>query len=473
MRVHSSSPSSRVTQVLLYLLAALGSLTIDLYLPALPDLRSGLHVSTAATQLTLSATTIGFAVGLLVAGNWSDSVGRRLPLIVGTGVHVLASAGVAAAPNIEWILAFRFLQGVGAAASGVAATAILRDLFSGSAFVRMLARRSAVSGLMPVVAPILGSQLLQVLNWREVFLLVASYGLVVLVLSVVGLQETLPPDRRLPMRPRALMARHRELALNREFVGLALIGSLIVAGVFAMMTASSFLLQGTLALDSGAYAIAFACNAVAFVIGTQSSAALVQRTSPQRVLAVSLPLSSAAGFATMPSGSFGVVAITASTAMFMLGAGLSAPCIQVLALASQGHQAGTAAAALGASNFALAGVTAPIVGALGVTSTIPMGLIMGVGLALAAAAFWGLVRPRRSAIQAVQPRRRLRKPKPRRSPEADSVHLVAVDEPCALANSTQSFPSGGSGMMRTPSTGSARAVSTVAEPVRGSNHPNA
>ena len=151
-------------------LTALGPFTIDLYLPAFPQIEGDLDVSTAAVQLTLTATTLGFAFGQLLVGPWSDKVGRRLPLILATSVHVIASIGVAAAPDISWLLAFRVLQGFGAAAGGVVAMATVRDLFGGYPLVRMLSRLALVTGIAPIAAPVIGSQLLLVMPGAAMFL---------------------------------------------------------------------------------------------------------------------------------------------------------------------------------------------------------------------------------------------------------------------------------------------------------------
>jgi len=191
------SRSARVVYVIvLGLLVGLGPFTVDLYLPAFPVVAEELRASEAAIQLTLTATMIGFGVGQLVIGPWSDTVGRKLPLILATVLHVGASIGVAVSPDIEWVLVFRVLQGVGAAGGGVVAMATVRDLFGGQPLVRMLSRLALVTGLAPILAPVIGSQLLAVLDWRGLFLALAGYGILVTALASVFIVETLPPERR-------------------------------------------------------------------------------------------------------------------------------------------------------------------------------------------------------------------------------------------------------------------------------------
>ncbi|MET0843763.1 MAG: multidrug effflux MFS transporter [Mycetocola sp.] len=390
----SRSRANRPVLLVLGLLAALGPFTVDLYLPALPVIQASLDASTAATQFTLTATTLGFALGQLVIGNWTDAAGRRLPLLLATSVHVVASIGIVVSPSIEWVLAFRFLQGLGAAGSSVVASAIVRDLFSGVSFVKTLARLALISGLAPVVAPFIGSQLLELMDWRGLFGFVATYGAVVVVVAVFWLSETLPSERRLTLAPRAVAERYRGLLGDRVFVGVALIGGLMVSGVFSILTSSSFLLQETYGLDARGYSMVFALNAISFVMGTQACARVIRRVRPAMPLTVSLPLMVASGFAIAPASRQGVVGISIATVVFMLGAGATAPCLGVIGVGRNAHQAGTAAALLGATNFGMAGLVSPLVGAIGVDSAVPMGLVIGATEAIGVVLLWALVRPR-------------------------------------------------------------------------------
>lgn len=177
-------------------LTALGPFTIDLYLPAFPALQDELGISASAVQLTLTGTMIGFGLGQLIVGPWSDKVGRRLPLILSTLLHIAASVGAAFAPDIAWLMVFRLLQGFGAAAGGVVAMAMVRDLFGGKPLVRMLSRLALVNGLAPVLAPVIGSQLLAFMDWRGVFWVLGAYGLVVVVAVALLIVETLPASKR-------------------------------------------------------------------------------------------------------------------------------------------------------------------------------------------------------------------------------------------------------------------------------------
>jgi MFS transporter, DHA1 family, multidrug resistance protein len=388
------APSRRARLVVLCVLVALGPLTVDLYLPAFPAIAADLAASTVLVQLTLTATTVGLAVGQLTMGPWSDVVGRRRPLLVATAVHVVASVGVALASDVEWVLVFRFLQGVGSAGGAVVTMAIVRDHFTGRPFVHALARIALVTGLAPVLAPTLGSQLLRVMDWRGLFVCVAAYGLVGWLLAATTLDESLPADRRGARDARSVVTRYRQVLADGSFVGVALIGGLMVSGVFAYMTSSSFLLQEAYGLDANGYSAVFTANALAFVLGSQAVARILARVTPRTMLAWALPVLAASGFSVALSDrlGFGLPGIVAGTVVFHLAAGACGPCLGAIGMAGHGARAGTAAAVLGAANFGLAGVLPPVVGAVGVDSAQPVGVAMGLVGSVAVVVLLVLVR---------------------------------------------------------------------------------
>jgi DHA1 family bicyclomycin/chloramphenicol resistance-like MFS transporter len=393
------SRSSRVLYVVvLGALVGLGPFTIDLYLPAFPLVADELRAPEAAIQLTLTATMIGFGLGQLVVGPWSDTVGRRLPLILATAVHVGASLGVAFAPDITGVLIFRVLQGIGAAGGGVVAMATVRDLFGGQPLVRMLSRLALVTSLAPILAPVIGSQLLAVLDWRGLFVALAGYGAVVVVLAAILVAETLPPERRRARGRSTTAQRYRAVLSDRVFIGVALIAGLMFSGLFAYLSASSFLFQDLYGFSAQQYGILFAVNSIGLAVSSQVASRLMRRFAPPRILAVSLPLMAIAGFTAAAAAALdlGLAPIVAGTFVFLSCAGLSFPCIQVTALAPHGSEAGTAAALLGAINFGLASCSAPIVGVFGTETAIPMGLAMGILLTVATALLWIVVRPLRA-----------------------------------------------------------------------------
>lgn len=398
--VHPGDSLSRrqraVYVIVLGALTALGPFTIDLYLPAFPQIEADLAVSTAAIQLTLTATTIGFAFGQLLVGPWSDTVGRRLPLILATSLHVAASLGVALAPDIAWLMAFRVLQGFGAAAGVVVATATVRDLFGGYPLVRMLSRLALVSGLAPIAAPVIGSQLLLVMPWRGLFIVLAAYGVVIVIAASVFIVETLPHARRVDPGHATIRDRYRVLFGDRVFIGVAIIGGMSFSGLFAYLAASPFLFQDVYGLDPQGYGLLFAINSIGVVAGVQISSRLAKRIPPQWILSVStlVLLGSAIAIIVLDLAGAGFFGTVVPLWFFITACGFGFPMVQALALANHGKEAGTAASLLGAMNFGLAGLISPIVGLFGITSAVPMGAVMAATSSVAIASLWLIVRPR-------------------------------------------------------------------------------
>ena len=397
--VHPGDSLSRrqklVYIIVLGMLTALGPFTIDLYLPAFPVLQREMDVTASIIQLTLTATTIGFALGQLVVGPWSDKVGRRLPLIIATSVHIIASFGVALAPDITVLALFRVLQGVGTAAGSVVAIAMVRDLFGGQPLVRMLARLALVSGVAPIAAPVIGSQLLFFLDWRGIFYFLAAYGILVLFAAIFLIVETLPVERRSTGHS-TMGQRYKALFSDRIFVGVALIGGMTFSGLFSYLSASSFLFQDVYGLSAQEYGVLFAVNSVGIVVGVQVASRVTRRIGPQWILAVStlILLLSSVTIMTLDSLNVGLVGILIPLWFFIFACGLSLPCAQVLALANHGREAATAASVLGAANFGLAGLISPLVGYLGIDTAVPMGFVMASTAVVSIGVLWLLVRPR-------------------------------------------------------------------------------
>lgn len=377
-------------------LVALGPFTIDLYIPAFPELAADFRVSDEAIQLTLTATTIGFALGQLIVGPWSDRVGRRVPLIVATVVHVLASLGAAIAPDVTMLMIFRVLQGMGAAGGGVVAMAVVRDLFGGRPLVRMLSRLALVIGVAPVIAPLIGSQLLAVVDWRGVFVFLAAYGVLIIALVAFFVIETLPPERRNSSEHASAWHRYRAVLTDRVFVGVAILGGMSFAGLFSYLSTSPFLFRQVYGLDVQQYGVLFASISIAVVIGTQTSARLTRVIGPQWILTITSAVQfvSAVAIVVLDQSGAGLWGVFVPVWLFILACGFSFPCIQVLALVNHGREAGTAAAVLGAMNFGIAGIVSPIVGVLGTGSASPMGVVMAVTAAVSIFSIWYIVRPR-------------------------------------------------------------------------------
>lgn len=375
----SLSSRQRLVYVLvLGALMALGPFTIDLYLPAFPEIDRDLNTSVSAIQLTLTATTVGFALGQLLVGPWSDKIGRRTPLIIATAVHIVASLGIIFAPTVEWVGVLRVLQGMGAAGGGVVAVAMVRDLFGGLPLVRMMSRLALVNGLAPVVAPVIGSQLLLFTEWRGIFAFLSVYGLIVILAAIFFLVETQPPARRGDLGHSSARERYRALFTDRIFVGTAIVAGMTFTGLFGYLSSSSFLFQDVYKFDAQQYGYLFAINSVGIIIGVQSSARLAKFIGPQWILlgAVSLMFVSGSTIAILQLFDGGLLGILIPLWFFILACGFAFPVQQVLAIDGHGGEAATAASLMGAVNFGLAGLLSPIIGLFGIYDAVPMAVMM-------------------------------------------------------------------------------------------------
>ncbi len=384
-------------------LIAVGPLTIDMYLPALPAIVDDFATSSAAVQLTLTGTLVGLALGQLLIGPLSDAVGRRAPLIAGTALHVVASVSCALAPNITVLGALRVVQGLGAAAAAVIAMAVVRDLFNGAAFAQLLSRLLLVMGAAPILAPTLGSELLRWTQWRGVFAALAVFGVLLLLIAALGLRETLPPARRQRGGVLPTVRLYGSLLRDRAFVGLVLVAGLAMAALFAYVGGSSFVLQEQYGLNEQEFGFAFGAGAIGLIAATQGNVRLLRRYSPERILLAALFVGTGAALVLLgvaATGLGGLPALLASLWVVLASAGLALPNAPALALTRHGEAAGTASALLGAVQFGIGALAAPLVGVLG-TGAVAMTLVIAGGLASALVVLLLVVRPTR--LTALEP----------------------------------------------------------------------
>ncbi|MDF1490291.1 multidrug effflux MFS transporter [Tessaracoccus caeni] len=382
--------------VTLGLLTGLGPFTIDLYLPAFPALKADLNITDAQVQVTLSATTLGFALGQLVIGPWSDRIGRRAPLIVANTLHVTASVLVALAPNVEFLTAMRALQGIGAAGGAVVAMAMARDLFSGAPLVRMLARLSLISGLAPIIAPIVGSWMVSAMAWQGIFWALAGYGATILVLLFLFTVETRPVEERTTGGLGALLASYRGVFSDRIFVGALLIASFAFGGLFSYVSTSSVLLQEVYGLSARSFGAVFAVCSVGVFAGVQLGSRLATRYGPQWIIATGTTLMITAATAILIVNAAGgaLVALVPCMFAYTLGFGSCAPNSNVLALQNHRKSSGVASSLMGSSSMIAGSIVGPIIGSFELTDAVPMALSMLICALLSSASLWLVLRPK-------------------------------------------------------------------------------
>jgi DHA1 family bicyclomycin/chloramphenicol resistance-like MFS transporter len=371
--------------VVLGLLVALGPLTIDMYLPALPRIADELSVSSSVVQLTLTGTLAGLALGQLIIGPLSDSLGRRRPLMAGIVLHMVASLCCLFAPNIATLGVARGLQGVGAAAAMVVAIAIVGDLFADSVAATVMSRLMLVLGVAPVIAPSLGAAVLLHASWHWVFAVLVVLAGLLLLLAALALPETLPAEHRRPLKVRGIIATYGELLSDVKFVILVLVGALGMSGLFAYIAGASFVLQGTYGLDQQAFALVFGAGAVALIGATQFNVVLLKRFTPQTIVVWALAASALTGvvFVGLAGADVdGLAAFLVPVWLILAAMGFVIPNAPAVALGRHPDAAGTAAALLGAAQFGLGAAVAPLVGVLG-NGEFALALVMTAGVVVA------------------------------------------------------------------------------------------
>ena len=387
--------------VSLGMLQAIWPLTMDLYLPAFPQLQDELGTSPALVQLTLTGAFVGMALGQLAAGPLSDAVGRTRPLAAALLVYTAASVACALAPSIELLIAGRFAQGLGAAGCAVIGIALVRDTVSGPAMLRFIANLSVISGFFVVLSPALGAQLLGVLDWRGLFWVLVAYGslLVVLAFTVFLRAETNPPERRALRAGATVRDDYRVLLGSPVFRSLVVGGGLMFAGMMTYMASSAFLFQDVYGLTPTEYAIAFGGHGALMIVGAQVSARLSRRFPPRRIvligvtgLVVSAGVLLASVLALPGAGFFGFLV---PLLFFTTSFGLVGPALQAFALEPHALRAGTAASMLGASNMVFAAIASPVAGLFGIATPTATVVIMLVIESAALATFVFAFRHRR------------------------------------------------------------------------------
>ena len=361
-------------------LSAFGPLSMDMYLPSLPALGRDFGAMASTTQLTLSACMLGLAVGQMIAGPFSDTLGRRRPLLVGLVAYVLASLLCVVAPSISLLIGLRLIQGAAGAAGIVIARAIVRDVFSGTAVARFFAMLMLVSGIAPIVAPLIGSLLLQWTSWRGVFVVLALVVTLMLLTVLFGLQETLPQERRQNGKLLTTFHAFRQLLRDRFFVGYALSLGLSSAAMFSYISGSPFVLQDIYGLSPQVFSLIFGANALGIALMGQVSGRLVGRVSPQHLLAGGLIIVALGGIMLLlvVIAHVGLGGLLPAFFVIVASQGLVLPNASALAMSNHPRIAGSASALLGVLQFALGSAVVPLVGIAGTTTALPLAWIIAI-----------------------------------------------------------------------------------------------
>lgn len=380
-------------------LTATPPLAMDMYLPSLPEVTDSLHAPAATVQLTLTACLLGMALGQLVVGPMSDRWGRRRPLLAGLAVYVVATALCAFAPTVEFLVAFRLLQGLAGAAGIVIARAVARDLYDGLAMARFFSTLMLISGAAPIIAPLIGGQVLRVTDWRGVFVVLTAVGLLLGGVVWAKLPETLPPAERHSGGVSEALHSMRRLLADLPFTGFMLAGGFASAALFAYISASPFVIQEIYGASPQTFSLLFGLNSVGLVIvGQINGKVLVGRVGLEKVLGAGLlvVIAAATALLLMSTGVFGepgLVPVAAALFVLMSAMGITLPNTQSLALMRTERAAGSASALLGASFFLIGAIASPLVGIAGEDTAVPMAVVQLAAGLVALTCFMGMCRP--------------------------------------------------------------------------------
>ena len=389
-------PDGFFATALLTLMAALGAISTDLYLPSLPGLARAFAADVAEVQLTLSLFLAGLALGQLVYGPLSDRYGRRPVLVAGLAIYVAASVACMLAPTIEFLIAARFLQAIGACVGLVLSRAVVRDVHGREGAARILSYLSAALAIAPLLGPILGGYFEVWFGWRANFALLLGYGIV----TIAGVGFFLPETNRAPdhgaMTPLGMLATYGMLIGERRYLGYALSATFAYSGIFCFISGSSFVLIDMIGLTPDAYGYCFAAIVVGYIIGAVIAGKLARKVKYQHLISAGGVISAAGGLLLLGlalAGHAGVVAIVLPAAIYMLGTGLVLPNSLAGAIGPYPRAAGAAAALAGFSQMTIASLIGAAIGHAADGTQMPMVVALAFCSTAGPAAFLLLVRP--------------------------------------------------------------------------------
>jgi DHA1 family bicyclomycin/chloramphenicol resistance-like MFS transporter len=372
------------------------TLITDMFLPAFPNIASFFSVPDAFVQYSLSAVTLGAAIGFFIAGPLSDSLGRRKPILIALVLFSLASYFLYLAPTIEVFVLLRLLQGLTAAAAGVIAQAIIRDLFVGDAMIRMLGRVWLISGLAPIFSPLIAAQLLLVGDWRVIALALGVLGTGIFIVASKALVETLHVDNRRAKGFEGVNRRFLAVFKDRIILGLLLIGAAQTLAAFSYLNNLPFLYQDAFGLSPVEFSSLFSISAASWFTGIQVGAFIGRIYNPQWVILAALVLAgmSGAGLYLVGLASAPLWTVVALVSLFVFTFGLAITPIQTIALQGHGSEAGTAASVLGVVNSFTAAIGAPLYPIVGSESSVNLGITIFLAHVVAIVFFFAVLRPK-------------------------------------------------------------------------------
>ncbi|MGP5092646.1 multidrug effflux MFS transporter [Staphylococcus equorum] len=371
--------------IILGALTAIGALSIDMFLPGLPQIQSDFNTTTSNSQLTLSLFMIGLALGNLFVGPISDAIGRKTPLIVAMALFTLASIGIIFVDNIWWMIALRFVQGFCGGAGAVISRAISSDLYTGKQLTKFLALLMLVNGVAPVLAPALGGVILSFSTWRMVFVILTIFGLLMLFGTIFNIKESLSTEQRDSPHLVSIFKSFKRLLATPRFVLPMLIQGVTFVVLFSYISASPFIAQRIYDMSAQQFSIMFASVGISLIISSQLTGKLVDYIERQVLLRV-LTIIQLVGIVWIS------IVLYMHLSIWLLFIGFIILVAPVTGVATLGFSIamdentggnGSASSLLGLVQFLIGGLVSPLVGIMGEDSYIPyVTIILIVGVLL-------------------------------------------------------------------------------------------
>lgn len=369
LSIRKMKPKRIWIALILGFLASIPPFATDFYLPALPQMTLDLSTNASLVQLSLTACLLGMALGQFVIGPYSDVWGRRVPLTVSLIIFVVSTILCAFSPNIWVLVILRFIQGFSGAGGVVLSRAIVRDLYTGYEVTKFMALLTLINGVITILAPVAGGQLLKITDWRGIFFILGVISIIILISMMVGIKETLPVESRTESGLKHTVSNFGNLFKGKTFMGYTLTSGLIFGGFFGYMSASPFVLQDIYGLSVQEYSFSFAINATGVILATYIADRFVGKLGESKILMFFLGLSLFASLLLLVSIplQWNIIFILISFFLIFSCMGVVSMLCNSLGMQSQDKNAGSASALLGLVPFIIGAITAPLVGIGGAT----------------------------------------------------------------------------------------------------------
>lgn len=373
------------TATILGCLAGVGPLCTDLYLPALPQIATHLNTSATLVQFSLTATLLGIALGQIFIGPVSDINGRKKPLILSLLVFIVISFMCSFASSIWELIIFRFIQGLAGSGGIVLSRAIACDLYSGAELTKFFSLLMLINGIAPIFSPVIGGQILTLSNWQGIFFVLGLFSIILTAAAIWGLKESLPEKQRRSGTLKTTFTMFRQLFSDRSFVGYTLVQGFIIAGLFAYIAGSPFVLQTIYGLSAKTFSVCFAINGLGIMLFAQLTGYFTGKFSEKQLLVFGLNLALVCSVFLLAMSMIKASIFFILMPLFIIvsSIGITTTTSFSLAIQRMPSLAGSASGLLGVISFIFGAIASPLVGLGNETTAIPMAMVVAITSLLA------------------------------------------------------------------------------------------